>query len=223
MAEFATTEKVEAEVKAPAAAENEDDGDDNAPVPEEESTAVFTPVIKLENVEVKTFEEEEDAIYQQRSKLFEYGEALLDKGTGKVSWKEKGTGEVKLLKHKESGKIRLLMRQEKTMKVIANHSVDHRIILTPHGGSDKSYVWAALDFSDYELVERTFAIRFGSPEIATNFKAAFTSAQEVNKKISEGADAKEGAKEADEAASAIESLNVKADPEAPEVEKAEEN
>lgn len=28
---------------------------------------------------------------------------------------------VKLLKHKENGKIRLLMRQEKTLKIRANH------------------------------------------------------------------------------------------------------
>ena len=49
----------------------------------------------------------------------------------------------------------------------------------------------------------------------------------MNKKISEGADATEGSKEADEVASAIESLNVKAEPEAEapaaSVEKSEEN
>ncbi len=134
------------------------------------------------------------------------------------------------------------MRQEKTMKVIANHSVDPRITMTQHGGNDKSYVWCAFDFSDYELVEKvnefiqyakfthdvgfiafflacylqTFAIRFGSPEVALAFKNAFAAAQDVNKKILEGADATEGAKEADEAASAIESLNVKADSQAAE-------
>ena len=36
-------------------------------------------------------------------------------------WKERGLGVVKLLKHKENGKIRLLMRQEKTLKIRANH------------------------------------------------------------------------------------------------------
>lgn len=36
-------------------------------------------------------------------------------------WKERGTGDVKLLKHKTTGKIRLLLRQEKTLKVCANH------------------------------------------------------------------------------------------------------
>jgi len=36
-------------------------------------------------------------------------------------WKERGLGLVKLLKHKENQKIRLLMRQEKTLKIRANH------------------------------------------------------------------------------------------------------
>lgn len=36
-------------------------------------------------------------------------------------WKERGTGTVKLLKHKESSKVRLVMRQAKTLKICANH------------------------------------------------------------------------------------------------------
>ena len=36
-------------------------------------------------------------------------------------WKERGLGVVKLLRHKENRKVRLLMRQEKTLKIRANH------------------------------------------------------------------------------------------------------
>lgn len=36
-------------------------------------------------------------------------------------WKERGVGQLKLLEHKESKKIRLLFRQEKTLKIRANH------------------------------------------------------------------------------------------------------
>ena len=36
-------------------------------------------------------------------------------------WKERGAGSVKLLKHKETGKVRLVMRQSKTLKICANH------------------------------------------------------------------------------------------------------
>ena len=84
---------------------------------------------------------------------------MLDKGTGNKTWRERGVGDVKILKHKEFGKIRLLMRQDKTMKVITNHVIDPRIKLEPNAGSDRSWVWSAFDFSDGELVETVFAMR----------------------------------------------------------------
>ena len=82
-----------------------------------------------------------------------YGETMLDKGTGVKSWKERGIGEFTLLKHRENGRIRALMRQEKTMKVVLNHFLDPRITLTPNVGNDKSWVWVAFDFAENELVE----------------------------------------------------------------------
>ena len=36
-------------------------------------------------------------------------------------WKERGVGQTRLLKNKENQRIRLLMRQEKTLKIRANH------------------------------------------------------------------------------------------------------
>lgn len=56
---------------------------------------------------------------------------------------------------------------------------------------------------------KTFAIRFGSPELAAEFKAAFVAGQEEMTKVLAGADATEGKAEADEASKAIESLSVK--------------
>ena len=57
------------------------------------------------------------------------------------------------IRHKENSRIRVLMRQEKTMKVIVNHFLDPRISLVANAGSDKSWVWVAFDFSDGELIE----------------------------------------------------------------------
>ena len=127
--------------------------------------------MKLDEVEVKTGTEEETVLYTQRCKLFVFGETLLDEGTGNKSWKERGVGDVTLLKHNEFGKIRLLMRQEKTLKIIVNHVVDPRIVLEPNSGSDRSWVWSAFDFSGgEELVETIFAMRFGNTEKAEAFK-----------------------------------------------------
>ena len=49
-----------------------------------------------------------------RAKLFKFVRESSE-------WKERGTGDVRLLKHKENGKTRLVMRRDKTLKVCANH------------------------------------------------------------------------------------------------------
>lgn len=38
-----------------------------------------------------------------------------------TQWKERGVGQVKILEHKSNKKVRLLMRQTKTLKICANH------------------------------------------------------------------------------------------------------
>jgi Ran-binding protein 1 len=83
---------------------------------EHEPNAEFEPVVHLtQKVETKTHEEGEELVFRiQKAKLFRFDREARE-------WKERGTGEVKLLKHIENGKIRLLMRREKTLKVCANH------------------------------------------------------------------------------------------------------
>ena len=36
-------------------------------------------------------------------------------------WKERGVGEVKLLRHKVKGTVRILMRRDTTLKICVNH------------------------------------------------------------------------------------------------------
>lgn len=50
----------------------------------------------------------------RRAKLFRFDKSVKE-------WKERGTGDVKFLQHKETKKIRLVMRRDKTHKVCANH------------------------------------------------------------------------------------------------------
>jgi Ran-binding protein 1 len=173
---------------------------------EEESTAEFAPVVELEEVEVVSGEEEEEIVYSHRGKLFVYGETLLDVGSGNKSWKERGIGDIRILKHREHQRMRVLMRQEKIMKVIVNHALDPRITLEPNAGSDRSWVWSAFDFASGELVETVFAIRFADSDIANNFKKIFEEKQGEMEKILAGEDAAPSA-EADEAAEAIAGLS----------------
>jgi Ran-binding protein 1 len=75
----------------------------------------FEPVVHLtEKVETKTNEELEEQTFKMRAKLFKFDRESRD-------WKERGTGDVRLLKHKENQKTRLVMRRDKTLKVCANH------------------------------------------------------------------------------------------------------
>eukprot|EP01083_Nonionella_stella_P076877 209657_1 len=180
-------------------------------VAEEESTATFEPIVKLEEVEVKSGEEEEEVIISLRSKLFIFGETLLDKGTGTKTWRERGIGEAKILRHREHGRLRILMRQEKTMKVIANHALDPRIILNPNAGSDRSWVWSAFDFAEGELKETVFALRFADSEIAEEFKTKFEESQKEMEKLLAGEDKEDEDGAADEAAEALAGLKTNDD------------
>ncbi|KAJ1839587.1 Ran GTPase binding protein Sbp1, partial [Coemansia sp. RSA 2708] len=120
----------------------------------------FEPVVKLQDVEVKTHEEDETPIFKMRSKLFRFDMENKE-------WKERGTGDVKLLEHKESGKVRLLMRRDKTLKVCANHYITEDMVLSPNVGSDRSWVWnVAADLVEDEAERQMLAIRFGSSDKA---------------------------------------------------------
>ncbi|KAI9323156.1 hypothetical protein BX666DRAFT_1883867 [Dichotomocladium elegans] len=135
----------------------------------------FEPVIKLEQVEVKTNEEDEDVIFKMRAKLFRYDKQLKE-------WKERGTGDVRFMKHKVSKKVRLLMRRDKTLKVCANHFIAPDISLTPNVASDRSWVYSVTaDVSDGEPKPETLAIRFANSDNADEFKAQFEAAQAANK------------------------------------------
>jgi Ran-binding protein 1 len=152
-----------------------------------------------------------EVLYLKRSKLFIFGETLLDQGTGNKSWRERGIGEVRLLRHREHQRIRLLMRQEKTMKVIANHAIDPRIKLEPNVGSDRSWVYSAFDFAEGELVETVFALRFSDSDAAQEFKTKFEDAQKDMEKLLAGEDnpgADEGAA-AEEASELLAGLSTK--------------
>ncbi|PON85443.1 Talin [Trema orientale] len=193
-------ETTAAAAAAAAAAEDEDTG------------AQVAPIVKLEEVAVTTGEENEDAILDLKSKLYRF-----DKDGNQ--WKERGAGTVKLLKHKESGKVRLVMRQSKTLKICANHLVLPTMSVQEHAGNDKSCVWHAADFADGELKDELFCIRFASVENCKHFMETFQEVAESQLK-------KEENKDASDAAGLLEKLSVeekkteeKAEEEAPVVTK----
>jgi len=137
---------------------------------EAEPQVHFEPLVKLTEVKVQTHEEDEDTLFKMRAKLFRFD-------TTEKQWKERGTGDVKFLKHRETGKIRLLMRREKTLKVCANHYISPAITLQENAGSDRSWVWTVMDFAEEPATRETLAIRFANSENAQKFKQEFERCQ----------------------------------------------
>ncbi|PSR73097.1 hypothetical protein PHLCEN_2v11044 [Hermanssonia centrifuga] len=150
-----------------------------APRGEEEHDPHFEPVIRLtQQVETKTYEEDEDVLFKMRAKLFRFA-------SDSAEWKERGTGDVRLLQSKETKKIRLVMRRDKTLKVCANHTISADMKLQPNIGSDRSWVWKVLaDYAETPATPETLAIRFANAENAGQFKEAFEKAQKSNASIS---------------------------------------
>ncbi|DBA03730.1 TPA: hypothetical protein N0F65_004147 [Lagenidium giganteum] len=197
------TEEIPPKVEA-----EEAEADDGKDPESEEPQAYFEPVVKLDEVEVISGEEDEEVLFKMRAKLFNFRETLLDKGSGKKNWCERGVGDVRFLKHKEKGKVRLVMRQEKTHKIIINHLVESRTTLSPNMGSDRAWVFSCYDFSEGEVETQIFALRFANAENAQKFKEAHDLAKKTNKDTEAGVDAADTSA-GDEAAKALENLDVK--------------
>lgn len=152
---------------------------ESALAPDEDFSKEYEPVVRLAEVETKTGEEDEEVLFKMRAKLFRFSKEQGE-------WKERGTGDVRLLKHKENKKIRLLMRREKTLKICLNHYVNPTVELRENVGSDRSWVWHGVDYADGERDEALLAIRFRDSTNANGFREAYDEAREYMKKLYDG-------------------------------------
>ena len=136
----------------------------------------FEPIIPLPNkIEVKTGEENEEVMFCHRAKLYRF--VAEDK-----QWKERGVGDIKLLRNNLTGKMRVLMRREQVLKLCANHHITNDMKLMPNAGSERSWVWStAADFSEEGCKAERLAIRFKNEDIAKQFKEKFEECQEILK------------------------------------------
>lgn len=75
-------------------------------------------------------------------------------------WKARGTGDLKLLKSRATGYVRIILRQDKTLKIRLNHKVQPVAELKANEGNDKSWVFTASDFAEETEERGLFAIRF---------------------------------------------------------------
>ncbi|XP_072290200.1 ran-specific GTPase-activating protein isoform X2 [Eucyclogobius newberryi] len=138
----------------------------------------YDPIVSLPEQDIKTLEEDEEELFKMRAKLYRFASE-----NEPPEWKERGTGDVKLLKHKESGSIRLLMRRDRTLKICANHNITPAMELKPNAGSDRAWVWNTLaDYADESPKAELLAIRFLNSENAQKFKVKFDECKEEVRK-----------------------------------------
>ena len=106
--------------------------------PEEEAKVQTTG---LKDIAVVKGTENEVCIYKERAKLYRFRDN---------QWKERGVGHAKLMRHKETKKIRFVMRQEKTKKPIGNFLLteDPLCKIESMGETGKAYLWSCQDCSD---------------------------------------------------------------------------
>ncbi|XP_014610617.1 PREDICTED: E3 SUMO-protein ligase RanBP2-like [Polistes canadensis] len=130
----------------------------------------FSPIIPMpDEIEVKTGEEDEEILYSHRAKLFRYDSAAKE-------WKERGLGDIKLLRHHQTKKLRLIMRRDQVLKLCLNHCLLPEVEFKPK--DEKTWLWNAADYSEGEIEYMQFACRFKTSEIAADFKRAIDNARE---------------------------------------------
>lgn len=95
----------------------------------------------------------------QRAKLYRLTEA--------GEWKERGLGDLKILRHKETKNLRVVMRREKVLKICLNHVLNSSVVYKPK--DEKTWLFAVHDFSEGESVLERFALRFKNADIAQVF------------------------------------------------------
>ncbi|XP_034547244.1 ran-specific GTPase-activating protein [Notolabrus celidotus] len=162
----------------------------------------FEPIVSLPEQDVKTLEEDEEELFKMRAKLYRFASE-----NDPPEWKERGTGDIKLLKHKEKGTIRVLMRRDRTLKICANHHIVPTMELKPNAGSDRAWVWNTLaDYADESPKPELLAVRFLNAENAQKFRAKFDECkEEVRKSLEETGETETANKVAEK----LEELSVK--------------
>lgn len=129
----------------------------------------FIPIVPLPaEVKVTTGEEDETVIFSSRAKLFRF----VDK-----QWKERGIGEIKLLKHKITGKVRVLMRREQVHKICANHIISSNMEIKPMKNETKAYFWVAHDYAEETVILEKFCVRFKTADLGKEFYETFEKAR----------------------------------------------
>ncbi|XP_065888730.1 E3 SUMO-protein ligase RanBP2-like isoform X2 [Dysidea avara] len=141
--------------------EEHDGGDVNS---ESEADIDFKPLVSLpDTYQVKTDQESEEQLFCERAKLFRFDPNVKQ-------WKERGIGNMTVMKDGKSGRVHLIMRRDQVLKICCNHVLLPDTQLSPMGGAGNAWMWfTPCDFSDEEPKAEQLAVQFKKVEQAENF------------------------------------------------------
>uniref|UniRef100_A0A7I4XYK4 RanBD1 domain-containing protein n=1 Tax=Haemonchus contortus TaxID=6289 RepID=A0A7I4XYK4_HAECO len=138
---------------------------------EYEPDVQFAPVVPLPDlVDVVTGEEGEEVVFVARAKLFRFVKETKEN-------KERGVGDLKILRNPKTNKYRVVMRREQVHKVCANFAIAPKTELNEKKGMPNVYNWVCRDYSESpDGVDEIFTAKFKTAEIAKEFHDKFMEA-----------------------------------------------
>jgi hypothetical protein len=100
--------------------------------------------------------------------------------TNTKEWKERGVGDIKILKHKSKKNVfRVLLRREQIHKIACNHLITVDMKLEPMFGCESAVTWFAMDHADDEPKIEKLAAKFKLVETKNDFQAKFEECQKL--------------------------------------------
>ena len=143
--------------------------------PEEEVVNTDYKIVDLPEVKVETNEGQEEVIFSAKSKMYRFTDN---------QWKERGIGELKIVKNKPTSRVRCFLKQEQTFKLRCMFE-----LLAETGESleklktaEKSWMWKCIDFSEGKAKVEKFCARFKTAEDFDKFAEEFKKGVEHNTK-----------------------------------------
>ena len=133
----------------------------------EDCSASIAPIVQLDQVQTETGEENEVVLFCDKAKLYRYEAAGPE-------WKERGFGDLKILKNAYNDSARIIMRRDQVKKVCLNHSVIAGMKLEYMANKRNTLIWFThADYAEEEAKAEKFAARFKNEEVVKRFKECF--------------------------------------------------
>merc|ERR1712166_1232991 len=116
----------------------------------------------------------EETVFSERSKMYNLQDTKMYtlQDTSSIIWKQIGKGQLKILKHKVTGKYRILMLHGRTKKIICNAPITGNELLTYLTAKQVTMTVQHFDAETAAFVQKTVAFKLRTPEME-GFKKAF--------------------------------------------------